>query len=487
MSQTKRMIKHSSIYAVGNFSRQIVGFLMLPVYTRYLEPADYGVVGLLIFMVSLIEILFGARLFQAVPKFYYEQKNKDDSHSVISTAFLLTSAISVVSVLAVIVFRDSVSAVMFGSAKYSLVVAIFSVMILTHALENYSLGYIRIQKRPWLFVGASSVKLVLQLGMNVWLVVFLEWGVMGVALANAVASVVFTAGMTVYTLRNTGIDFSRAMAKKMLIFSWPIWLSGMAGLYIGSSNRYFLRIFSSLDDVGLFELAAKFGTIISLLVWTPFAQYWQVERFDLYHQANPLPIYQSVFKMISTLLVIAGLGIAIFSAPVIRIMAAPEFYPAAKAVPFLVFAGVFHCFTIFNNFSFLVKEKTSWMTFNSYATAVVVSIFYFVLIPAYGFVGAAQALMLAHLVQFLLSHFMAKRSYDMGISLRPIALYLCVSVAALSFTYNRDFDGLLADIGARMAVYVVACMLVGAYVLSHAGIREYLSGLWHRKLGSQQL
>lgn len=487
MSQTKRMIKHSSIYAIGNFSRQIVGFIMLPVYTRFLTPADYGVVALLILMVSLIELLFGARLFQAVPKFYYEQDSKERSYSVISTAMLITSAISALAVIAVMALRNPISDVMLGTSDHGTVVAIFSVMILTQALENYSLGYIRIQQRPWLFVGASLTKLVLQLAMNIWLVVVWEWGVMGVAVSNAASSIVFTAGTTFYTFWNTGVSFSRELARKMLIFSWPIWLSGLAGLYIGSSNRYFIRIFSSLDDVGLFGLAAKFGTIITLLVWTPFAQYWQVERFNLYHKSDPLPIYQSVFRMISTLLIVAGLGIGIFAEPVIRIMAAEEFHSAAKAVPFLVFSGVFHCFTIFNNFSFLVKEKTSWMTYNSYITAVIATVFYFALIPAFGFVGAAQALLIAHLVQFLISHVMAKRAYDMGISLRPLTVYLCISVLALSFSYNLPQQGWMADVAARIAIYAVSCAVVGAYLLTHAKVREYLASLFHKKLDSQQL
>lgn len=487
MSQAKRMLKHSSIYAVGNLSRQIVGFIMLPVYTRFLTPADYGVVALLILMVSLIELLFGARLFQAVPKFYYDQDDEQRSRSVVSTALLLTSAISAVTVFAVIAFRNPVSGVFFGSSQYGHLVAIFSVMILTQALELYSLGFVRIQKRPWLFVGAGAVKLVLQLGLNIWLVVMLEWGVLGVAVSNAAASIVFSAGMTFYTLWHTGLTFSREIAKKMLIFSWPLWLSGLAGLYVGSSNRYFIRIFSSLDDVGLFGLAAKFGTIITLLVWTPFSQYWQVERFDIYRQSNPLPVYQSVFKMISMLLVAVGLGIAIFADPIIRLMAAPEFHSAGKAVPFLVFSGIFHCLTIFTNFSFLVKEKTSWMTYNSYATAVVATVFYFALIPVLGFIGAAQALLIAEVVQFLIAFYLAKRCYDMELSLRPLAIYLCISVVALSFSYDMHFEDLITDIAARVAIYGGSCLLIGAYLLTHSSIREFLGNLYQKRLGSQQL
>ena len=67
---------HASIYAAGNILRQIAGFLMLPVYTRFLTPADYGVVGLMVFAVSLIELALGVRLQWAIPKYYFEAKDK---------------------------------------------------------------------------------------------------------------------------------------------------------------------------------------------------------------------------------------------------------------------------------------------------------------------------------------------------------------------------------------------------------------------------
>lgn len=450
---------------------------MLPIYTRYLSPADYGAVGLLMFTVALIEIIFGARLFQAVPKFYFEQDTKREGHAVISTALMITSAVSSLSMLAVVAFRVPISEIAFGTGDYGLLVGIFAVLILTHALENYALGYVRIQQRPWLFISASMVKLFMQLSLNIWFVVIMEWGVLGVAYGSVISSVIFTAGMTLYTLFNTGISFSSYIAKRMLLFSWPLWLAGLAGLYIGSANRYYIRLFSSLDDVGLFELAAKFGTIITLLIWMPFSQYWQTERFRLYQEPNPIPIYQAVFKLISTLLVMAALGVAIFGGPVIRIMAAPEFHVAAEAVPYLVFSAVFQCLVYFGNFSFLVKEKTGWMTWNSYMTAVVATALYFALIPFMGFVGAAQALMLANGFQFIVVHFAAKKHYDMKISLLPLVVLLVIAGVSLAVAFSLEQSDLLADIAVKLVVYIISCICIAASLLLNAKTRTYIGRL----------
>ena len=460
MSQAKKLVTHSSIYAVGNLSRQLVGFLMLPVYTRFLEPADYGVVGLLIFMVSLIELLFGGHMFHAVPKFYYEKNEETDRKELLSTALLVTTVISSAAVILAIVFSSQSSMLLFGDANYANLVSMFSILVLTHALENYALIYIRIQQKPWLFVGVNTAKLCLQLGLNVYLVVYLELGVYGVAISAMTSSLIFAAFMTAYTIWHVGIHYSREVAFKLLKFSWPLWVGGIAGLYIGSANRYYIRIFSSLDDVGLFELAGKFGAIILLLVWTPFAQYWQTERFNIYKQDDPLPIFQGVFKVLSTLLVVAGLGVALFAEPTIRIISDEKFHAASHAVPYLVFGAVFQCLTIFNNFSFLVKEKTVWMSRNSYITAAIVTIFYLLLIPEFGYVGASVSLMLAFFFQYVIVFFAAKKHYDMELKLGNLFVNLGISATAIVVANYISIQSIYMNIGIRFCIYVVAALLI---------------------------
>lgn len=474
MSQAKKLIKHSSIYAIGNISRRLVGFIMLPIYTRYLSPADYGVVELLVVMVSLVELFFGARLFQAVTRYYYEEDDRRISDLVMSTAFIITALISSLGVAAIILFREPISGVVFGTQSYSLLVALFGTQVLTQALEYYALGYIRIQQRPWLYISASSVKLVMQLVLNIVLIVVMELGVLGVVISNVLASSVFTLGMSAYTFWHTGIRFSIAMARKLLIFSWPLWFSGFAGLYIGSSNRYFLRIFSSIDDVGLFALGAKFGAIIGSLVWMPFQQYWETERFIIYRQSDPLPMYQSVFRMTSTLLVVLALGVALFSGPVIRLIAAPEFHAAAASVPYFALAAVFQCLVLFSEFSFYVSGRTGWISAINYVVAAIITVLYLVLIPPLGFVGAAQALMLACGIHFLVVHFAAKRHYDMGLTLRPLLIYLCVVFTACLLSNSLQNQSLITDLAIKGGIYLVSSAIIGGHLLNHPRSRELL-------------
>ncbi|MDH5710700.1 MAG: oligosaccharide flippase family protein [Gammaproteobacteria bacterium] len=479
MSRTNTLIKHTSIYAIGTISRQLIGFIMLPIYTRFLTPADYGVISLLNVSFVIIERLFGARLTVAIPKFYYAaEKDNGDANAVVSSALLITALISIISTLVLVFFKDNFSSAVFGTVEYGVVVAIFAITLLTGALEHYALVYIRIRQKPFLFVGVNISKLLVQICLNIWLVVYLELGVLGVAISAAVSSTIFSVVLTVYTIYYTGFRIKNEIVIKMIIFAWPLWISGLAGIYIWSSNRYFIRVMGSLDDVGFFELAAKFAAILMVLCWEPFYQYWQTERFNLYNQPNSDASFRSVFYFISTILVIVAMGISIFSGPVIRIMAAPEFHEAITIVPYLVFGTLFAALVEFANFGFLLKGKTGLISRNAYLIAVLITALYLYAIPAYGYVGAAVAIMIAQACYFYLSNWTSKKYHDPGISLKPLAMMILIAAVGcwLSIVEFAN-ETLWVDVLVKILVSSVISLLLIVILIRDREQRERFNEL----------
>lgn len=461
MTQTQQMVRHSAIYAFGNISRQLVGFIMLPIYTNYLTPADYGVIGLLIFVVSLFEIILGGHMFQAVPKFYHLEEDQHRKNSVVTTAFLVTSCFSGISCLLMTAFSVPLSSIVFGDEEYSIYIVIFSALILTHALELYSLTYIRIIKKPWTFFNFNMAKLALQLGLNIYTIVILDWGLMGLALSSLLSSVIISLTLTIYTIYKTGFSPKKDISIKIIRFSWPLWISGVIGLYIGSSNKYYIRIFSSLDEVGLYELAAKFGGIVMVLVWSPFSQYWQTERFAIAQTENPYPSYSLAFRLIAALLVISGIGVNIFSGTIIRIMSDPSFHPAINAVPFLVVASIFQSLTIFNNFSFMYTNNTLEITKNNIFTAIAITILYVVLIPSWGFVGASAAFAAGSIAQYIYALSSANKVYALKIRQTPLVIALFI----LSTVTLLDMALVTQQISPINFIYKITISIIGSTLI----------------------
>ena len=309
MSSEKRsrsFASHTATYAIGNIARRVVGFAMLPIYTRFLTPADYGVVGLLAFALALFEPLFGARLGWAIPKFYFDAQDSRGRRAVIWSALGVTGAASVVSVVLLILLRGVGAQILFGNRKYALALGVFAITLLSQPIEQTGMGYLRLRGKSRVFLFFSMAKLVLQLGLNLLLVVYWQQGVLGVVLSAVISSVVLGIGSTIYVSLHEAPAFDWQVTRRMLQFCWPLWLSGLAGLYIGSSGAMFLRVFATLGDVGRLELAIKFASVVSILVWSPFAQHWEPMSYQYYKEEGGRRKFQVAFITISALMFARG-------------------------------------------------------------------------------------------------------------------------------------------------------------------------------------
>lgn len=443
---------------------------MLPIYTRYLTPEDYGVVSLMIFFISLVEISLGARLGLATVKFFHDQEQESTRKEVVASALLITSIISLFLSLAIVVFSTPVSGLIFGESDLAIIVSIFSVLITTQAIETTGLDLIRIRNRVWWYFWYSLAKLVVQLILNVAFVVVLELGVLGVAIASATSSVFFAVIMFVVTVKDVGLCFNRVIAKAMFIFCAPLWVSGLVSLYIGSSNRYWMRIYSSLDDIGFFALAERLASVLVMLLWQPFYQYWSVERFRIKDRPDIINIQNNTFIFAALILMVAALGLSLFADVIVWIIASENFRVASYAVPFIALAYVLNCLTSFFNFSFEVKARTLVITKITNIVAVLITILNFALIPVYGFVGAAAALSLTSLLRFYISHHYSKQVLDLHLPLRKYTLALLFAIAGCAFIlWYRETLEFMAYLIATIIGFILVS--VGTLLIMLRGIK----------------
>ena len=264
--KSSSFLGHTATYAVANLARRLVGFVMLPIYTRYLTPADYGVIGLMMFTLALFEPVFGARLGMAVPKFYFDAPEGRERRTVIWGALGLTSAVSVLSMVVLIFLRQIGSEVVFGDSKYALALGIFAVNLVTRPVEDTGMMYLQMHARSRLFLVVSMAKLLLQVALNVFLVVYWREGVLGVVVSGVISSAALCVGLTVYVAAREAPAFDWGMTRRMLQFCWPLWFSGLAGLYTGSAGGMYLRILDNLSAVGRLELALRFAAVITTAV-----------------------------------------------------------------------------------------------------------------------------------------------------------------------------------------------------------------------------
>ena len=464
--RSKGFVGHAATYAIGNIARRVVGFAMLPIYTRFLTPADYGVVGLLTFALAIFETLLGARLGAAIPKFYTEARDGLGRSAVLWGAMGLTVAASAVSVVALIVFRDFGAELLFGNRTYALALALFSVNLLSQPIEQTGMTYLRLRERSGMFFGFSMGKLVLQVALNLLLVVYWREGVIGVVLSGIISSVALAAATSLYVAAQEAPAFDWHTTRRMVQFCWPLWISGLAGLYIGSSGAMYLRLFDTLSDVGRMSLALRFAAVVGMLIWGPFFAHWEPMSFQYYKEAGGRVKFRVAFIVISALLFAGGLGVSIFAQPVIAVMAAKSFDAAAAVVPILVLGFILNSVRQFFNFGLFVTGNTKIYSLCQYGTALVITVLYVVLIPRFGLVGAAVAQALAFAVNFAYLRILSRRYFDPGFNLVPLALFTLIGLAAyVSANVLLHEPNLALDLIVKLVVLLVGIALIGVVAI----------------------
>lgn len=430
MSAINTTISHTGIYAIGNVIRYMTSFVMLPIYTRYLTPADYGVLELLSTIVDFVGILLGMRIGEAVFRYYVEQESSKQKNTVIMTAMVLVALTFGFGVLVMVVLALPISGLVFGSADYMHYVQLFAVIMLLQALAEVPLILMRAQQRPWLFVSFSTLKLLLQVGFNIYFVVLLDLKVEGVIYSGLISSAIFAILLLVYVISTIGLvrpDYS--LGRKMIGFSLPLMLSGLGAFYLTFGDRYFLRVYSDLSEIGIYALGYKFGFLLGYMIWVPFSNVWDTQKYHIHKQTDGKLVFQRTFLLLSFVTILLGLGMSLFVEDVLRVMSAPEFWPASHIVPVIVVAYIVQMWTFYCSLGIYLRGNTMQMAYSTAIASVAITVTYFLLIPPFGGMGAAVATLLAFLVRLIWVDWAARKHYDMELPWGRVLSILGVATA----------------------------------------------------------
>ena len=94
LDEIKKLTKHTSIYSLGNILSKAVGFFLIPFYTHYLTPADYGTLELLDLSTALVGLLLNMWMNASVVRYYYEYDDEKNRNEVVSTALISTASVA---------------------------------------------------------------------------------------------------------------------------------------------------------------------------------------------------------------------------------------------------------------------------------------------------------------------------------------------------------------------------------------------------------
>src|SRR5262249_10247322 len=172
-------------------------------------------------------------------------------------------------------------------------------------------------------------------------------------------------------------------------FGAPLILTSSAAFIINFSDRFFLRHFGTISDVGIYALGYKFGYMLSLLVVQPFDMIWQARLYEIRKLPDSGRVFARLFEYYSFFLIVSALALSICIREVVRVISAPQFHSAYKVVPVVALAYIFQGTNRFFLAGAYIAKKTMPLATVGIVCATVNLALNLALIPAFGMLGAA--------------------------------------------------------------------------------------------------
>ena len=472
-----RIGKHTLIYGLGVVLTKAVSFVMLPIYTRFLTPADYGVMELIEMTLDVIAIVAGAQIAIGIFRYYYKAETDAERDAVVSTSFSVLAASYFTLGALTFAAAPWLSRLVFGTAEHSELIRLAALSLAASSLSIAPLTWIRARARSGLFVGAQLARALLQVGLNLLFLVELELGIRGVFLANLIASVLVGAVLAGGLLRSVGFHFTRKATRDLLRYGIPLIGTQLATFTVTFGDRYFLQAAADTTAVGLYSLAYQFGFLLAAMGYLPFEMIWEPVRFEIARRSDRDSVYARGFVYLNLMLITMAVALALFVEDVLRIMATEAFHPAAQFVPLILVAYVLQGWTGLQDVGIHIRERTELITLANWASAAVALVGYAIFVPRYLGFGAAGVTVAAFLVRYLGCYLASQRLWPVRYRWRPVFTLIALGAAAvaigLSLPIANPWLAMAGKLGvlAAYAGLVLLCGVVPADDLRAAAAR----------------
>jgi O-antigen/teichoic acid export membrane protein len=334
----KQILRHASVFGIGAILTRIASIVLLPIYTRYLSPEDYGLIALVDLTVNLLGIAAGGGIVAAATREHFEADDPRHQDRVWWTALaIVATSASVVFGLALLA-KDAVAAVVFGAAvehgDYYLALGLVTLwlILMTSVFE----AYFRAEKASTFLLFVSIGRMVINLPLNVLLLVYFGLGMQSVLIGNLIASAVaFLVLFGVFIRQRPHVMVDRALVRPYWRFGWPLIVYGMLSALMHEADRYVLRAFGTLHEVGLYSLAYSIGQGVVALFSGPISSIWGVLVYEVAKGEASEATYVRVFKYYTFGLSLVVLAISLFADIILGLIAPPEYAVAARVVPII--------------------------------------------------------------------------------------------------------------------------------------------------------
>lgn len=434
----KNILKNTSIYALGDFFNKAISFLLLPFFTKKLNPEDYGVIDVFLILQIVISILCNFEINQSIARFAPEspiEKQKE----IFSSAIFFSARNQVFFCMLLFVCAPVIKNLIYEKLSYEVyflgVASMFVGLIYTQLLT-----IARIQINSSLILKSTIANGIVTVIFSCLLVLYCDYKLVGYFIAILSGITTSTLILFMGTKEFLGRSFiSIDTRKKLLKFSMPL-IPSAAGIFLTLYiDRVVIKQYFDMNELGLFGMAFRFSVIATIIIGSYLSTIGPM-IFKNHSSKDFSKFINHLIKQYAFLSLLILAGYSLFAKEIVLIFTSQDVYHKSIQYIYLLATNV----VVFNFYVFLpalsISGKTSVISFISISSSVLnlILIFFFIRI---GVIGILFSTVIS-------SFFVAIFTYVLG------KKYSTFKIDFMNINFSLIIIGFLALINYYDVVYV---------------------------------
>lgn len=455
------------LYALPNFGIKAISFLLLPLYTRFLSPADYGIISIAETIAVVAAILGGLGLAAGMTRLYFQHVERPEElrRYVSSVVRFGAGTLAATVVLAMLVGPAVGAAMPRLSLPFFPYVALAAVTAALLSLIEFRLALLQVERQPERYAAFALASFGLTTLCAIVFVVVLRWGALGMLVGKLLA-VGCSALAALFLLRNwLAGGFEYPYVRETLRLSVPLVPHSLMAAGLVAADRFILQHYRDLGEVGIYSLAYAMGMVM-FLVTNSLSQAWSPIYFDV---ARGGEAAAATLGRVSTALCLLLTAVALFGAAIAQDFVAwfldPRFAAAGRLVPWIIAGYLFHSYFVIFHLAALQGKRSEFLLLASSIALVANLALNFVLVPRWGMYGAAWATAAAYALEAAVMYSYGQRVHPLRYRARALVLAIAVLLGGVAAT-QAAFDP------AHRPFWMLAVVLIGWTLLGLLGGRD---------------
>ena len=476
--QLKRLVRGSVIYGTGQVLNRFISFLLLPVFTAYLSPQEFGVIAILTMLSGLLSCIFSFGIGVAISIYYFIEEGVRQKAETIwmATIILALGSLSLLTIGAI--SSEKLSVIVLGSVEYRFLIFLAIVTASIEIITQPSLSYLQFEEKSTQFVLISFITTLITLGSSIFFIVILEKGVSGLMQAWIISKLISFLFYFSIVVRSLKFSPNLALAKQLLKTGLPYVSSALCFFLIQYADRYMLEIFSGLHVVGIYSVGYSLGMMMVLLVaafssaWTPYFNSF------VNNQEEAKNIFAKVLEYYIIGMGLICLCMFLLARPVVVLMTTEPYFKAHTVVGFIALSQlIYGCYLIFLPGLYYARQtgKVNLIVVGAACLNILLNL---LLIPRWNMYGATLATILSFFLMAIATHFTAKKFFIISFNWQKIIKYCLIWGLFVLLSYLIQDQRIIIQITiTAIMVFFFSCI---SYMILDDREKAYLKMVFHQ-------